>query len=68
MYNYSKLLGKMREKGYTQEALASEIGVSASTLNKKLKQKSQFTQDEITNTLVALGEPLNSIPAYFFAH
>ncbi len=68
MYNYSKLLGKMREKGYTQEALAREIGVSASTFNKKLKQKSQFTQDEIANTLVALGETLNSIPAYFFAH
>ena len=33
-YNYSKLLGKMRERGLTQETLALQCGVELSTLNR----------------------------------
>ena len=47
MYNYSKLLGRIKEKGFTLEALAKKIGLNVSTLSKKLNNKSEFHQDEI---------------------
>ena len=42
MYNYSKLLGRIKEKGFTLEALAKKIGLNVSTLSKKLNNKSEF--------------------------
>ena len=47
--DYSKLLGRMKECGMTQEALACAIGISESTLNLKLNNKGVFTQKEIRN-------------------
>ena len=36
-YNYDKLLGKIKEKKYTQETLAKELGMQTEKLNNKLK-------------------------------
>lgn len=67
-YNYSKLLGKIREQGYTQETLAKKIGLSACSMNLTLNNKREFRQDEI----LELGKLLDIEPddygAYFFAH
>lgn len=65
-YNYSKLLGRLREKGITQEELARKIGLNPSTLNIKLKSKSDFSQTEIRMICEVLDIPLEEIPAYFF--
>ncbi|MEG2081440.1 MAG: DUF739 family protein, partial [Oscillospiraceae bacterium] len=61
MYNYSKLLGAMREKGLVQDELANRINVNAATLNKKLKNNSQFKQNEIVDICHQLSLPLSNI-------
>lgn len=65
-YDYSKLLGRIREKGYTQKSLAEAIGIHPATLNLKLANKTEFSQGE----MVAIGEllELDSLEPYFFYH
>lgn len=65
-YDYSKLLGRMRENHITQEQLAKDIGISESTMNIKLKNKRQFAQDEMIKILDVLNVPIDDIGAYFF--
>lgn len=65
-YDYSKLLGKMREKHITQEQLAHSIGIAESTMSIKLKNKGQFSQDEMVLILNVLNIPLEHIAVYFF--
>lgn len=67
-YDYSKLLGRMRENHITQEQLAKDIGISESTMNIKLKNKRQFAQDEMIKILDVLNVPIDDIGAYFFCH
>lgn len=66
-FNHSKLLGKMRECGYTQKELAEAIKMNKSTLNQKLKNKSHFTADEIDAINKVLNIPPAEIGIYFFA-
>lgn len=66
MYNYSKLLGLMREKGITQEELAKQIGISSTTLNKRLKNNSQFQQDEMKKILSTLGLTIEDVVPIFY--
>lgn len=68
MYNYSRLLGLMREKNITQENLAEYIGISETTLNKKLNNNSQFKQNEMVSILNILGLPVSSVVPIFFTH
>lgn len=63
---YSMLLGKIREKGYSQERLAREIGLSAVSLNAKLQKKVDFKQREISSICAVLDIPRVDIPLYFF--
>lgn len=67
MYNYSKLLGRMRERGYTQESLAKAIGRDKGSINTKLNNKSNFTTVEIDSICKLLDIDNNEIGAYFFA-
>ena len=66
MYDYSKLLGRIKELGYTQETLAKEIGKNKSTLNSKLKGRFPFSADEIDAICRALDIPNEEVGAYFF--
>ncbi len=68
IYNYSKLLGVMREQGYTQESLAKALGISACSLNLTLNNKRDFRQDEISKASEILGIPVSEISVYFFSH
>ncbi len=68
MYDYSKLLGIMKEQNITQETLAKSIGVSETTLNKKLNNNSQFKQDEMIAILNILGINISCISSIFFNH
>lgn len=66
MYDYCKLKGKMKEKGYTQEAIAEVAGLNPSTFNLKLNGKGLFKQSEITAICNLLGIPPTEIGLYFF--
>lgn len=66
-FNYSKLLGRMRECGYTQEQLAEEIGISVVTFNSKIKNRFYFNQFEISKMCSALGIHRCEIGDYFYA-
>lgn len=68
MYNYSKLLGLMREKNITQESLAEYVGMSEVTLNKKLNNNSQFKQNEMVSILNVLALPITDVVTIFFTH
>ena len=66
-FNYSKLLGKMRECGYTQEKLAEDMQINKGTLNAKLNNKSDFTAPEMDCICKLLEISSSEIGDYFFA-
>lgn len=68
MYNYSKLLGRIRECGHTQTSLAKEVGLGETSLNLTLNNKRDFRQDEIERVATALGITAAEYEVYFFAH
>ena len=65
-YNYSKLLGRMREKGYTQIDVCKEMKMSETTLNLTLGNKRPFRQTEISKLCCILEIPLKDVAVYFF--
>lgn len=67
-YDYSRLLGRIRERGYTQETLAKGIGISACSLNLTLNNRRDFRQDEILKVGELLSIPNSNLPEYFFTH
>ena len=67
MFNYSKLLGRMREMGYTQEKLARAIGLNESTLNAKLNNKGYFNSFHIDKICEVLDISKNDIGVYFYS-
>lgn len=66
-YDYSKLLGRIKEYGYTQECLAKAIGKDKSTLCVKLNNKASFKQSEIKKICKILDIGGDEIGVYFFA-
>lgn len=64
--DYSKLLGRMKEKGYTQKSVAGEIGVSESHLCQKMAGRYVFTQKDIQNICDLLDINGEDIGTYFF--
>lgn len=65
-FNHSKLLGRMREFGFTQESLAKSIGINESTLNAKLNGKAFFSTKEIDKICELLNIPNEEIGIYFY--
>ena len=66
MFDYSKLLGRMRELGYTQEKLAKAIGINESTLNAKLNNKGYFNNHLIDKICEVLDISKMDIGSYFY--
>ena len=66
-YNYSKLLGRIRERGLTQEQLATTIGKNKSTISLKINNNGSFTQDDIDDICRVLDISNDEIGEYFFA-
>ena len=66
-FNYSKLLGRMKECGFTQEQLAKAIGKNKGTLSTKLNNRFSFTQEEMIAVCQALSIPVSEVGEYFFA-
>ena len=65
-YDYSKLLGKIKECGLTQEQLARAIGKNKSTLSGKLNGQFSFTAKEIDDICKVLNISAADIGQYFF--
>lgn len=65
-FNYSKLLGRMKEYGYTQEKLAQAIGVSVSTMSQKLNNKAHFYHPEMLRICDVLNIAGEEVYALFF--
>lgn len=66
-FDYSKLLGRIKEFGYTQETLAKEIGITESSMSLKLNNKAYFKQIEIRRICKVLSIADSEIGVYFFA-
>ena len=67
-YDYSKLIGRIAEKGKTKEETAKYgAGISPQCFFKKLANKTKFNQDQIRNTSKYLEIPIEEIPNYFFS-
>ena len=65
-FDYSKLLGRIKELNLTQERLADTIGINKGTLSAKLNNKNQFTAEEMDKISMALDFPCTEIGSYFF--
>jgi transcriptional regulator with XRE-family HTH domain len=66
-FDYSKLLGRIREYGYTQKTLAAAIGMSVTQLNQCLNSKSNFKHKKILAICKVLDLSIGDIGAYFYA-
>lgn len=53
--NTNKLLGVMKERGFTQDSLALATGMSKATLGRRIKNSNEFTIKEIENIRNAMG-------------
>ena len=66
IYDYSKLLGRIKEKNGTRENLIKVITISATSLNLRLNNKLKFNQQDIKELSEALDIQEHEIPDYFF--
>ena len=66
-FDYSKLLGKIKEVYGTQEKFAKALNLGRVSLSCKLNNKSDFSQTEMQLSAKLLGFSENEIPSYFFS-
>ena len=67
-FNHSKLLGRMRELGFTQNTLAKAIGITEGTLNGKLHNRTHFTMRDIDRICEVLDIHNYEIGTYFYSN
>lgn len=67
-YDYSRLLGRIKEYGFTQATLSKQLNISETSLNLSLNNKREFKQEEMLSACDVLNIPLANIAEYFFAH
>lgn len=65
-YDFSKLLGRIKEKGYTQEAIANAISRNSCTFSQKINNKGVFNATEIAAICGLLEIGATEIGEYFF--
>ena len=65
-YDYSKLKGKIRELGITQNEYARYIGITEQSLILRFKNKRRFRQEEMQKTMELFEEPIENVHIYFF--
>ena len=65
-YDYSKLLGKIREVYKTQDRFTKGLQIGRTALYSRLNGSTEWTQLEIERTMKLLGEPMTSVGSYFF--
>lgn len=65
-FDYSKLLGRIKECGFTQKTLAKHIGIAESSMCLKLNNKANFAHSEMYLISEALKIAVSEIGVYFF--
>lgn len=65
-WNYSMLREKIRVVCGTQDSFAEKLGIGRVSLNLRLNNKAEFSQEEIFKACEILRVPIEDIPAYFF--
>lgn len=65
-YNYGKLDGKITEHFGSRYAFAEAMGLSETTLSKKMSSKVQWKQDEMSKACALLKIPIKEMHFYFF--
>ena len=66
MGDFSKLRGRIREVFGTERDFAVKLGLSGTSLSKKLNGRVDFSRNEIAQTLSILNIPPDQISDYFF--
>ncbi len=66
-YKYNKLRGRIIEKYGSQGEFADKIGLSETSVSKKMTGKTGFDQSDIIKWCEALDIPLAEAGTYFFA-
>ena len=64
---FSKLVGRMAEKGLTQGDVAKALGITSTTLRKKLKGLCDWKLTEIYKLIDLLSISYEEVFDYFFA-
>lgn len=65
-YNYNSLTRRIKEKFNTQKNFSKKIGLSRTSLNLRLNNKREFSQEEILKSIKVLDLKEEDIPEYFF--
>lgn len=65
-FDYSKLLGKVKENGLTLAEFAKKIGISSTTISLVLSSGAFLRQPTIIKACIVLGIDKKEIPSYFF--
>lgn len=65
-YDYSKLLGRIKEKCGRQVVFAERMGLSERTVSLKLNNKLAWKQSEMEKAAAILDFPICEIQDYFF--
>ena len=66
VFDYSRLLGKIKEKCATQAVFAQKMKVSERTASLKLNGKVDWKSGEIVRACEILGIGRKELPDYFF--
>lgn len=65
-FDYSKLLGRIREYGYTQKTIADAVGMSITQMNQCLNNKYNFKHKHILAICKVLDIPIDEIGLFFY--
>lgn len=65
-FDYSKLLGKIKEKCKTQDEFARKMHLGRVSVSQRLNNKLDFDAREIQLACEILDIPKEEIPVYFF--
>lgn len=66
MFDYSKLLGLMTEKKYTQREICKVLKISENSFTNKIKGRSNFSSTEIASICNVLEISAELVGTYFF--
>lgn len=64
--SFSRLKGRMKEYGQTQQSLSNHLCLTVTTLNRKLNGKYDFTWGEIVKICKFLNISESEVGKYFF--
>ena len=66
MFDFSALIGKFTEAGFTRQTFAKELGISKNSMTNKLSGNYPFKVDEIAKACDVLDISSGEIGRYFF--